>query len=355
MPFILLTARDYSRITVGWLAVAAFALIPLNLPAPLLLTVIIAVILFCSFGVVNQAERLAHILGDPFGSLVLTLSIVIIEVILILAVMLGPAETTTIARDSVMAVSLIIMALVVGLGLVIGGIRHGSMEHNGTGAPTYLSLILTLSALAFAVPVFIGEGGAYNTAQAITVALATVVVYGFFLWRQTGAQATEFQEVEASDKAENIIRFEVPFRIAVLVITVLPIVWLSHDMAGLMDTTLAQLGAPIALAGLVIAMIVFLPETLTALRAAWAGEIQRVSNLAHGALVSTVGLTIPSVLIIGELTNQTVVLGETPINLLLLGLTIAVSVTAFSSRRVSAVHGVVLLMIFGVYLMALFT
>src|SRR5690606_36989405 len=101
-------------------------------------------------------------------------------------------------------------------------------------------------------------------------------------------------------------RSEILLRIGLLVVTVLPIVLLSHDMAGLLDDGLGRLGAPVALAGVLIAMIVFLPESLTSVRAALAGEAQRVSNLCHGALVSTVGITIPAVLIIGLATGQTV-------------------------------------------------
>ncbi|ANE03671.1 calcium:proton antiporter [Corynebacterium crudilactis] len=349
MPFSLLKPIDYARIIIGWASIVILPL--LALPSIIQLGLIIAIILFCAFGVVKMAERLAHILGDPFGSLILTLSIVIIEVILICAVMLGPAESATAGRDSVMAVSMIIMGLVVGLCLLIGGLRHGSMPHNGLGTPTYLVLIATFSAVAFAVPALLGE---YSTGQAIVIATLTAVVYGFFLYRQMGAQAQEFQEVEVAEKAGNAARWEVPFRGAVLIVTVLPIVLLSHDMATVMDEVLASLGAPVAMAGLIIATIVFLPETITSLKAAWTGEIQRVSNLAHGAQVSTVGLTIPAVLIIGIITGQDVQLGETPINLLLLGTTIAVTAIAFSSKKVNAVHGSVLLMLFVVYMMSMF-
>lgn len=125
-----------------------------------------------------------------------------------------------------------------------------------------------------------------------------------------GAQAGEFQEVEVAEKADDAAKWEVPFRGLILIITVLPIVLLSHDMATVMDEVLASLGAPVAMAGLIIATIVFLPETITSLKAAWTGEIQRVSNLAHGAQVSTVGLTIPAVLVIGVITGQDVVLGR---------------------------------------------
>ena len=147
---------------------------------------------------------------------------------------------------------------------------------------------------------------------------------------------------------------EIILRLVLLVATVLPIVLLSHDMATLLDDGLGRLGAPVALSGVVIAMIVFLPETLTSLRAAWNGEIQRVSNLCHGAQVSTVGLTIPTVLVIGMLTDQQIVLAESPINLALFAITLLVSVIGFAGKKVTAVQGAAHIIIFVVFGLALF-
>lgn len=375
----LIGVTDVVRVVLGWGAFAALLLLHPVLeppvPAPVLiiaLGVIIAVILVCAFGVVKQAEALAHRLGDPYGSLVLTLSIVLIEVILISAVMLGPGEHATIARDSVMAVAMIILNLVIGLALLLGGLRHRGMAHNRTGTSAYLSMLVVLVALAFGLPALIGTDGSYTTAQEIPIIILTVVLYAFFLYRQMGAQASDFTEVDPrllqsaqrQEKAEatggirQVLaehRTEVLVRLALLVVTVIPIVLLSHDMAALLDDGLGRLGAPVALAGVLIAGIVFLPESITAVRAALGGEAQRVNNLCHGALVSTVGLTIPAVLIIGMFTGQTVVLAESPANLLMLGVTLLLSVTTFAAKRVTAMHGAAHLVTFAVYLVVLFS
>lgn len=377
----LIGVTDVVRVVLGWGAFAALLLLHPVLeppvPAPVLiiaLGVIIAVILVCAFGVVKQAEALAHRLGDPYGSLVLTLSIVLIEVILISAVMLGPGEHATIARDSVMAVAMIILNLVIGLALLLGGLRHRGMAHNRTGTSAYLSMLVVLVALAFGLPALIGADGSYTTAQEIPIIILTLVLYAFFLYRQMGAQASDFTEVdprllqstrtprqEKADATGGIRqvlaehRTEVLVRLALLVVTVIPIVLLSHDMAALLDDGLGRLGAPVALAGVLIAGIVFLPESITAVRAALGGEAQRVNNLCHGALVSTVGLTIPAVLIIGMLTGQTVVLAESPANLLMLGVTLLLSVTTFAAKRVTAMHGAAHLVTFAVYLVVLFS
>ncbi len=401
----IVTPTAILRLVLGWGVFIALqfmgSLLAPPIPLPLLVTalvVIIAVILVCAFGVVTEAEHLAGRLGDPYGSLVLTISICLIEVILIAAVLLGPGDHATIARDSVMAVSMIILNAVIGLCLLVGGLRHGALTHNRTGVSNYLVMIVVFAALAFAVPALIGTpDGAYEIWQEIPIIVVTVGAYVFFLYRQMGPQAHEFTEVapvravsasvsstagttqpsptEAADQSEarrpeagaqrddapqgiveilSTHRVEIVVRLVLLVATVLPIVLLSHDMATLLDDGLGRLGAPIALSGVVIAMIVFLPETLTSLRAAWNGEIQRVSNLCHGAQVSTVGLTIPTVLVIGMLTDQQIVLAESPINLALLAITLLVSVIGFAAKKVTAVQGAAHIIIFVVFGLALF-
>lgn len=363
------------RIVLGWgtfgALLAVGSLLDPPVPTPILVTalvIIVGVILVCAFGVVHEAEHLAHRLGDPYGSLVLTLSIVLIEVVLISAVMLGPGKQETIARDSVMAVSMIILNAVVGVSLLVGGLKRGGMQHNSTGTSSYLALIIVLSSLAFALPALIGQDGSYTAGQEIPIIVLTLALYAFFLYRQMGTQADDFREVDPrlaaatpEDTAGVAVprpritaviaehRTEILLRVLLLVVTVLPIVLLSHDMATLLDDGLGRMGAPVALAGILIAMIVFLPESITSVRAALKGEVQRVSNLCHGALVSTVGLTIPAVLIIGALTGQTVVLAESPTNLLMLGVTLLLTVTTFSAKKVTAMHGAAHLVVFAVY------
>ncbi|MFD5225730.1 calcium:proton antiporter [Microbacterium sp. NPDC058342] len=372
----ILTPLALTRLALGWLSFGVLSALAPLLDAPLstgilwlLLAGIVAVITVCAFGVVTEAEHLARRLGDPYGTLVLTLSIAGIEVILIAAVMLGPGEHPTIARDSVMAVSMIIMNLVVGAALVIGGLRHRQLRANRTGVSAYLGMLIVLLSTAFALPGLLGVGGAFAPAQAIGIIALTILLYGFFLVRQTGAQRADFQEVAESAPAAAsdarpggptgarpaAHRTELLGRTILLIALVLPIVLLSHDMAVLLDDGLARAGAPVALSGVLIAMIVFLPETITTVRAALLGEMQRVSNLCHGALVSTAGLTIPAVLTIGLLTGQHVLLAESPVNLLLLGVTLLLTLATFAGRRVTALHGAAHLFVFALYAMSVFS
>lgn len=364
------------RLLIGWSSVVSAAVAaPAGAQLPhLLLGVVLAalvvIIAYCAFGVVQQAEHLAQRLGDPYGSLVLTLSIVIIEVILIMAVMLGPGESATIARDSVMAVSMVILNLVVGLSLLLGALRHGSLRLNSAGTSTYLAMLIVLITFGLIMPGAIGEEGAYTAWQQVVVVVITLAVYGFFLLRQTTAEASDYREpvplTVAGDHHDRATssglaqvlrdhRREVLTRAAVLVGTVLPIVLLSHDMAALLDDGLARMNAPIALAGLLIAMIVFLPEGITAVRAGLSGEAQRVINLCHGALVSTVGLTIPAVLIIGAATGKTVILAESLPHVVLLAVSLLLGMNTVLAKRISAAHGAVHLAVFVAYAMTLFS
>ncbi|MGP6175513.1 calcium:proton antiporter [Corynebacterium sp. A21] len=362
------------RLLIGWGAFLIFtafsAQLTRELPTLLIWTLlfaIVAVITVSAFGVMEQAEALGHRLGDPYGTLVLTISIVGIEAILISAILLGPGENPTIARDSVMAVSMIILNLVLGLALLLGGMKHGDLSHNRTGTSAYLAMIVLLGSMAFALPAFIGVDGAFTTGQAIPVIILTIALYAFFLYRQMGAQKTDFQEVEflataqIGDQARPAVtqiiaehRGEILARTGLLIALVLPIVLLSHDLATLLDVALDRAGAPVALSGILIAAIVFLPETITTIRAALGGETQRVSNLTHGALVSTVGLTIPTVLIIALITGQQVVFAESPVNLMLLLVTLLMSVATFAGKKVTAIHGAAHLVLFMIYLMTVF-
>jgi Ca2+:H+ antiporter len=147
---------------------------------------------------------------------------------------------------------------------------------------------------------------------------------------------------------------ELVMRTVLLLATVLPIVLLSHDLGILVDRGIVQTGAPAALGGVIIALIVFTPEGITAVRAALANENQRALNLGLGAFVSTVGLTIPAILVIGLATGQPVILGESPGNMVLICITLVMTLITYFAPRTTAVHGAVHLMLFGVYGILLF-
>jgi len=330
--------------------------------------VIFATILVAAFGVVHEADYLAHQLGEPYGTLILTLSIVAIEVILIAAVLLGPGENPTIGRDSIFAVMMIILNLVMGICLLLGGRRFGEQEYNSQGALAYISMTLLLAGIGLILPNTLSSGdGTFLPAQAIAFAILTIVLYAAFLLMQTRAYRRYFIQPELGSLTiplepegtpaaaqPQLDRAGIVIHSVLLVALMLPIVLLAHDLALVIDFGIAAVGAPLALGGVLIAIIVFTPESITAIKAALDNQLQRSINLCLGAFVSTVGLTVPAVLIVGLVTGKTVVMGVSPSETVLLLLTVGLTTLTFLGQRASALQGTLHLTLFAVFGVLLF-
>lgn len=336
----------------------------------LLLTIIVA-----AFGVVKEADELAHKLGEPFGTLILTLSIVSIEVILISAVMLGPGENPTIGKDSIFSVMMIIMNLVIGLCILLGGRKYGEQEYNAQGTMSYIAMIIMLGGIALLLPNFIqgAGGGMFSNTQAIVLAIFIIVLYAVFLYFQmTGYRHLYVQPKEGSMEihfkdraiANNVTphsehtatdgKKEIWIRSIILIGMILPIVLLSHNMAVVVDYGIKAANLPTLLGGVLIAIIVFTPESMTAVKAALNNEFQRAINLCHGAFVSTVGLTVPSVLIIGLITGKTVLFGMNSTETILFVITLLLSLMTFLGKRTTPIMGIMHLVLFAVFTLLIF-
>ena len=365
-----------ARLAVAWATVGAFAWFGKawlgDLASPLfalaLFAWLLVAIFWCAFGVVHEAEELAEILGEPLGTLVLTLSIVVIEVALVSAVMLGAKDAPTLGRDTMFAVLMIVLNGVVGLGLLVGGLRHHQQSYNLQGASAFLSVIIPLSTLALIIPNFTTStrDGTLTTLQAVTFSGFTLALYAVFLLIQTGRHSDFFQDAaggagsqEAAGAAPappgkapagSIVRHTI-----LLIANILPIVLLSKSLATILDHGIAALGAPSALSGVLIAAIVFTPEAISALKAVARNELQRAINLCLGAATSTIGLTVPAVLAVGLITGQTVVLGLKPTEMTLLAVTLILSTLTFSGLRTTVLEGAVHLIVFFVYLVLIFS
>jgi Ca2+:H+ antiporter len=329
---------------------------------------IVAVIVWCSFGVVAHADHLAEKLGEPLGTLIFTLSIVLIEVILIGAVMLGGKAAPTIGRDAMFSVMMIILNGVVGLGLLVGGWRHKEQSYNLQGAAAYLAVIIPMTVIALVLPnlTLSTSDGTLTTVQAISFSVFTAVLYGIFLAIQTGRHRSFFMHPKSQDAEASAVvgahgtAAQLSFRdIAghtfLLVLNMLPIVLMSKHLAKLVDHGIVTLEAPVVLGGLLIALIVFTPESITALRAAYNNDLQRTMNLCLGAFVSTIGLTLPAVLMVGLATDQPVVLGVDPAGMALIAVTLVLSALTFSGPRTTVLEGAVHLLVFFVYLVLIFS
>lgn len=327
-------------------------------------------ILAASFGVVHEADELAQQLGEPYGTLILTFSIVLIEVILIVSVLLGPGEAPTIGRDSIFAVMMIIMNLVTGLCLLVGALRNNEQEYNAQGSLSYLSMIIVLAGIAFLMPnTFVQNLGGFSPVQAVVIASLTLLIYAVFLYFQMGQYKAHFQQppvgIMSMASLDNMqakqqkstsldIRKNIAHAIK-LVAFMVPIVLLSKYLAIIIDYGVAITGAPIALGGLLIAIIVFTPESITAIKAALNNETQRAVNLCLGAFVSTVGLTVPAVLVIGLLTGKTVIFGISPTETVLFVLTVGLSAFTYLGQKTTAIQGFLHLVLFAVFTLTLFS
>ncbi len=334
---------------------------------------VLATIIGAAFGVVKEADELAHKLGEPYGTLILTLSIVSIEVLLIVAMMFGPEDNPTIGKDSIFSVMMIIMNLVLGLCILLGGLRHGEQEYNAQGTITYLSMIIMLGGISMMIPNFIeGKGnGEFTSIQAASISGLIILLYGFFLaYQMKGyrhlyiqpkpgqmeilfAQRNEIQQSEVHGQ-EKVSKKEVLLRTIILLGMILPIVLLSHNLATLVDYGIKEMNLPPLLGGVLIAIIVFTPESMTAVKAAMNNEFQRAINLCHGAFVSTVGLTVPSVLIIGLIASKTVLFGMTTTETILFVITLILSMLSFSGRRTAPIVGIMHLVLFAVFVILIF-
>ncbi|MCM2454754.1 calcium:proton antiporter [Rhizobium sp. CG4] len=376
-----LTKGVVPKLIIAWAVVAAFQLQfhallgpdMSNTVAVISFAVLFATILMAAFGVVHEADELAHQLGEPYGTLILTLSIVSIEVILIAAVMMGPGESPTIGRDSIFAVMMIIMNLVTGICLLAGAMRYGEQEYNAPGAITFISMILVLAGIALLLPNVIGvRDGTFTNAQAIMISLLTVAGYGGFLVLQMGRYRSDYMQPEAGQM--SILLAQAPRRSTggddansaantrknlghaiKLVALMLPIVLLAHDLAIIIDYGVVKAGAPVAVGGVLIAIIVFTPESITAVKAALNNETQRAINLCLGAFVSTVGLTVPAVLTVGLLTGKVVILGISAVETVLFALTIGLTALTYLGHRTSAAQGLLHVLLFAVFGLMLFT
>ena len=316
------------------------------------------VMLLAAFAVVRHSESLAAILGEPFGTLILTLAITAIEVMLISAVMLTGPPVSTLARDTMFAVIMIVFNGMVGVSLLVGGLRYHEQTYNLQGANAFLAVILPLAVLGLVLPNFTkAPGQTLSTLHEAFLMLMSLALYGAFLAIQTLRHRHYFTEPE--ENAETFDRSALDLRPAayhgaLLVLYIVPIVLLSKKIAVPMDRAVQALDAPVAMVGFLVAALVLSPESLGAVRAALANQLQRSINLLLGSVLASISLTIPAVLAIGFFTDRTIVLGLDALDGVLLLLTLALSALTFSSGRTNILLGAVHFVLFCAYVILMF-
>jgi Ca2+:H+ antiporter len=252
----------------------------------------------------------------------------------------------------------------VGLTLLIGGLRYREQDYNLQGANAFLAVILPLAVLGLIIPNYTASSPdqTFSPIQAGFLTLVSVILYGIFLIIQNGRHRAYFRmsrpTAEAKDaKRKRLIVHEIhsiPYHVLLLLAYMGPLVILSRQLAVPIDFTIGVLGAPAALAGLLVAMLVLAPESFGAVRAALVNDLQRSVNILLGSALATIGLTIPAVLIFGLLAGKSIVLGLDSMDITLLAVTLVLSNITFSSSRTNVLLGAVHLLLFFAYLLLIF-
>lgn len=326
-----------------------------------------AVIFVWLFGVVagsalsvaRHADHLAELLGEPYGTLVMTISVTAIEVLSISAVMLHGENNPTLVRDTLFAIVMILLGGMVGVSLLAGGLRHREQHYNLQGANAYLTVIIPLALFSLSLPNFTTTtpGPGLSTAQQVFLVLVAIGLYAAFLAIQTGRHRGYFtlgDEDSGHEQAPARAGHSIVWHAALLIAYILPVVYLAEQLANPIDYLIETLHFPQALGGVTIALLVALPEAIGATRAAVANKVQRSVNIFLGSVLSTIGLTVPIMLAISFLTGHEVHLGLDSANQLLLAVTLAVSVVTFASGRTNILQGAVHVVLFAAYVMLIF-
>jgi len=316
-----------------------------------------AAILVACFAAVRHADAIADRLGEPLGTLVLTLAVTGIEVTVIAAVMFGGKGNAALARDAMFAVIMIVLNGMVGLSLVLGGLRYHEQTYNLQGANAFLAVIIPISVLGLVLPNFTltTPGPVLSPPQAAFLIVISVVLYGVFLAIQNVRHREYFVD-RAADAAiaQAHGSRSMPAHAVLLLAYLAAVLLLAKQIAVPINHAVQVLHAPLALGGFLVSVLVLAPESLGAARAARANQLQRAVNLLLGSVLASISLTIPAVLVIGFITEQTIVLGLDAVDTTLLVLTLAVSTLTFASARTNVLLGAVHLVLFLAYLMLIF-
>jgi len=319
-----------------------------------------AVILWSAICVVRHADCLAIKFGEPYGTLILTLSAISIEVVVISTAMLHGANNPTLGRDAIFAVIMIALNGLVGLSLMLGGLRYREQHYNIQGVNAYLNVIMALAVLGLVLPNFTisTSGPTFSTEQEIFFAAVSLLLYAVFLLIQTLRHRGYFLDVKETatkHSPHHLARIRsTGFHALMMLLYLAAVIFLAEKFAVPLDNSIEQFHMPQAFGGAVIAALVLSPEGLGGITASLQNQLQRSINILFGSVLATIGLTIPAVLMIGLLTKRSVSLGLQGGNLPLLLLTLAVSVVTFTSRKTNVLQGCIHLLLFAVFVLLIF-
>ena len=312
--------------------------------------------------VVRHADGLAEMLGEPYGTLILTLSVAAIEIMTLGIVMTTGDPNPALARDTMFSVVMLVLNGLIGVSLILGALRYKEQDYNLRGANAYLSVIVSLAVFGLVVPnfTFTTPGPTFSGVQEGFLIVMCVGLYAVFLAIQTTRHRSYFVDVLDELTGDAVADAESPpahkpgalqRHVAFLVVYLGLVIYLVEKLAVLLDHGLDELGAPPAFGALVVAALVLAPEGLGGIQAALANKMQRAVNILLGSALATLALTIPAVVIIGLAHHTNVVLGLDPVEQAMLLLTLFVSTITYTSGRTNVLQGAVHLMLLMAYLM----
>lgn len=306
---------------------------------------------------VHHAEVVAHRVGEPYGTLILAIAITVIEVSLIVSLMMaGGQDTSAIARDTVFAAIMIILTGIIGLCLLIGGARYKEQTFLKSGTSAALVTLTAISVLTLVLPNYTTSvtGPYYTTSQLVFVAIVSLVLYGTFVMIQAIRHRDYFLPVDETTNEDAHAKpptiLATTLSVVLLIISLGAVVLLAKTLAPTIESGVVSMGAPKSLVGIIVALVILLPEGMAAIRAAKNNRLQTSLNLALGSALASIGLTIPAVALVSIITGLPVTIGIDAKSVVLLVLSLITIMLSFGTGRTTLLQGVVLLMIFAAYL-----
>lgn len=341
--------------------VVAFILLVLvwgQKPPSWLLGLVAVVLIGAVLVAVHHAEVVAHRVGEPFGSLILAVAVTVIEAGLVLSLMVGKANAASLARDTVFAAVMITCNGVVGVCLLVGALRHRVVSFNAEGSSGALATIAALATLCLVLPSVTtsSAGPTFSGAQLAFAAAVSLALYGVYVFVQTVRHRDYFLPVSAADGEHPDEHLPPPttraavLSLILLLLSLVAVVGLAKTVAPAIEAGVTVVGAPLSVVGVAIALVVLLPETLAALRAAARDRLQTSFNLALGSALASIGLTIPTIAAAMLWLPGPLILGLSAIEMILLALSMLVGTLTVVAGRATVLQGAVHLLIFASFL-----
>lgn len=320
-----------------------------------------AVLVGAVLAAVHHAEVIAHRVGEPYGSIVLAVAVTVIEVALIITLMLGKSseDASTLARDTAFAAVMITLNGIVGLSILVGSFKHNTPRFNPEGAGGALAVVVTLTTLTLVVPSFtISEPGArFSPTQLAFVAVASIVLYGAFILLQTGRHRDFFLPVGKSGKIIDEDTHSDPpsnrqtfVSLGLLLASLVAVVGLAKAMSPAIEGIVEAAGIPETFVGVIVALVVLLPEAVAATKAASRNRLQTSLNLGIGSAMASIGLTIPAIAVASIWLPTPLTLGLGPVQIVEFLLTVAVVTLTIVPGRATRLQGTVHLVLFAAFL-----